>query len=105
MKRSRTYTPAVSGLMKMGKNANMAISVAPNNGIAVFCPMEVKASTRGFPNFMSTMMPSTITMALSTSIPIAKMKLASDTRCKVPSKPFRIKKEPNTITTKLEPMI
>ena len=80
----------------MGKKAKMAISVAPSNGMAVFCPMDVSASMRGFPCFISTKMPSTITMALSTSMPIAKMKLAKDTRCNVPSKPFSTKNEPNT---------
>ena len=89
----------------MGRKARMAISVAPSRGMAVFCPMEVSASRRDLPILWSTRMPSTMTMALSTSMPIARMKLASDTRCKVPSKPFSTANEPNTITTRLPPMM
>ena len=83
----------------------MAISVAPSSGIAVFRPMAVIASRRGFPSFRSIKMPSTITMALSTSIPMARMNAASDTRCIVPSAIPRIRNDPTTVTTRLMPMI
>ena len=105
MNRSRTYTPAVSGERKMGKNARMAISVAPSRGIAVCRPMAVRASMRGRPLRMPTSMPSIITMALSTSIPIARIRAPSDTRCMVPSSPARKVSEPSTISTRLMPMM
>ena len=105
IKRSRTYTPAVSGLIKIGKKANIAIRVAPSSGIAVFLPMEVSASLRGLPALRSTRMPSTITMALSTSIPIARMKAPRETLCRVPSKKLSTRKEPKTITTSESPRI
>ena len=89
----------------MGRKAIMAISVAPNRGIAVCRPMAVMASILFFPAFRSTRMPSTMTMALSTSIPIANTNAANDTRCMVPSMVSRNKKEPNTVTTKLIPII
>lgn len=54
----------------------IAINVAPNNGIAVCRPIAVIASILSFPAFKSTNMPSIITMALSTSIPIASTKAA-----------------------------
>ena len=91
--------------MKMGKKAMMAIKVAPSNGMAVCRPMAVNASIRGFPFFRSTKMPSTITMALSTNIPIAKMKAPKETRCIVPSNDCKNRKVPSTVTTKLTPMI
>ena len=102
MNRSRVYTPAVSGDRKMGRKAMMAISVA---GIAVWRPMAVIASMRFLPAFRSTSMPSTMTMALSTSIPIASTKAASDTRCMVPSAVYRNRNEPNTVTMRLMPMM
>ena len=86
MNMSRTYSPVTSGLMKMGRNARMAIAVAPSSGMAVLRPMAVRASERGLPAFLSTRIPSTMTMALSTSIPMARMNEPSDTRCSVPSK-------------------
>ena len=46
-----------------------------------------------------------MTMALSTSIPIAKINAPSDTRCKVPSNPFNTNNEPSTIVKRLKPMI
>ena len=105
MNRSRVYTPAVSGDRKMGRKAMMAISVAPSRGIAVWRPMAVIASMRFLPAFRSTSMPSTMTMALSTSIPIASTKAASDTRCMVPSAVYRNRNEPNTVTMRLMPMM
>ena len=83
----------------------MAISVAPSSGIAVFRPMAVIASRRGFPSFRSIRMPSTITMALSTSIPMARMNAASDTRCMEPSIVPSSRKEPMTMITRLVPMM
>ena len=83
----------------------MAINVAPSSGIAVFFPMAVIASRLGFPSFRSFRMPSTMTMALSTSIPIAKMNEASDTLCIVPSINPRKRKEPMTIIIRLMPMM
>ena len=73
--------------------------------MAVFRPISVIASRRGFPVFRPTRMPSVITMALSTSIPIAKMKDASETLCIVPSINPRNRNEPITITTRLIPII
>ena len=83
----------------------MAIRVAPNNGIAVCLPMAVIASIRGLPAFRSTKIPSIITMALSTSIPIASTNAAKDTRCIVPPANSKNRNEPNTVTTRLIPMI
>ena len=88
----------------MGRNDRMAISVAPSNGMAVRLPTPVIASARGWPVLRSTSMPSTITMALSTSIPIARMKVASETRCMVPSKYASTRNEPNTMTIRLNPI-
>ena len=68
----------------MGRKAIMAISVAPRRGMAVCLPMAVMASIRFLPAFKSTSMPSMMTMALSTNIPIASTKAANDTRCMVP---------------------
>ena len=67
--------------------------------------MEVIASMRGLPRFRSIRMPSIITMALSTSIPIARIKAASDTRCMEPSIMPNNKNEPITVTIRLVPMI
>ena len=83
----------------------MAMSVAPSSGMAVLRPIAVIASRRGRPSLRSTRMPSTMTMALSTSIPMARMKAASETRCIVPSKSPRMRNEPTTIITRLMPMI
>ena len=46
-----------------------------------------------------------MTMALSTNIPIASTKAASDTRCMVPSAVYRNRNEPNTVTMRLMPMM
>ena len=46
-----------------------------------------------------------ITMALSTSIPMAKMKAARETRCIVPSIKPRIRKLPMTMTQSEVPMM
>ena len=89
----------------MGMKARMAMSVAPSSGMAVFLPMEVRASARGLPLRRSTSMPSTMTMALSTSIPMARMNAAKDTRCNVPSKPLRTRNEPKTMTANDMPSI
>ena len=105
MNRSLTYTPAVSGERKTGRKARMAIKVAPRSGMAVLLPMEVIASMRGLPRFRSIRMPSIITMALSTSIPIARINAASDTRCMEPSIMPNNKNEPITVTIRLVPMI
>ena len=83
----------------------MAIRVAPNNGIAVCRPIAVIASILSFPAFRSTNMPSMITMALSTSIPIANTKAARETRCIVPPANCRKRNDPKTVTTKLIPII
>ena len=83
----------------------MAIKVAPNRGIAVFLAILVKAAGLGIPRFKSTRIPSTITIALSTSIPIATIKAARETRCKVPSSKYRITKAPKTIMTRPVPII
>ena len=50
-------------------------------------------------------MPSTMTIALSTSIPIASTKAANDTRCMVPPVVPSTRKEPKTMTTRLAPMM
>ena len=65
---------------KMGMKARMAMSVALSNGSAVLRPIAVSASMRGTPACLSTRMPSMMTMALSTNMPIAKMNDPSDTR-------------------------
>jgi len=83
----------------------IAINVAPNNGIAVCRPIAVIASILSFPAFKSTNMPSIITMALSTSIPIASTKAARETRCIVPPANCRKRNDPKTVTTKLMPII
>ena len=79
----------------------MAIRVAPSKGIAVCRPIAVIASILSFPAFKSTNMPSIITMALSTSIPIASTKAASI----VPPANCRKRNDPKTVTTKLMPII
>ena len=91
--------------MNIGKKASMAIRVAPNRGIAVFLPIVVRASFRGLPILKSTNIPSIMTMALSTSIPIANMNVANDTRCIDPSNTPRNRNEPITIVRRLTPMI
>ena len=91
--------------MKMGRKAMMAISVAPSSGMAVCLPMAVMASIRFFPAFRSTSMPSMMTIALSTNIPIARTNAASDTRCIVPPAVYRNINEPKTVTTRLIPIM
>ena len=91
--------------MKIGRKAMIAIKVAPSKGIAVCRPIAVIASIRLLPAFRSTSIPSIITIALSTSIPIASTNDASETRCIVPSTKYRNRKEPNTVTTRLIPII
>lgn len=81
------------------------MSVAPSNGIAVFLPIAVIASIRGLPRFKSTRIPSIITMALSTNIPIAKINVANDTRCMDPSATPNRKIDPATVMIKLKPII
>ena len=81
------------------------MSVAPSKGIAVRRPMVVRASMRERPCFKSTSMPSTMTMALSTSIPMARMNAARLTRCSVPSKPPSTSNEPKTMVRRLRPMM
>ncbi len=101
--RSRTYTPAVSGDKKSGKNANIAIIVAPNSGIAVLRPTFERLRERNPPPFMSFNIPSTMTIALSTNIPIAKINEPSDTRCSVPPNILRKSSDPNTVTNSVTP--
>ena len=55
-------------------------------GIAVFFAIFVSAAGRFTPRSKSTSIPSTITIALSTSIPMATISDPNETRCKVPSK-------------------
>ena len=105
MNRSRTYTPAVSGDRNIGTKASIAISVAPKSGIEVLRPIEVIASRRVLPRLRSIKMPSIITIALSTNIPIAKMNDANDTRCIEPSKYPSSRNVPTTIVSRLKPII
>ena len=50
-------------------------------------------------------MPSTMTMALSTSMPMARMNEASDTRCIDPSAMPSSRNDPMTMVARLMPMI
>ena len=83
----------------------MAMSVAPSNGSAVCRPMAVSASCRDRFFCRPTSIPSTITTALSKSIPIAKMNEPRDTRCNVPPVWSRINTEPSTVTNIVAPRI
>ena len=84
----------------------MAIIVAPSRGIAVCFPMSVRASNLDLSGFLrSIRIPSIITMALSTNIPIARMNAPSETRCIVPPAAERNRNEPQTVISRLIPMI
>lgn len=67
--------------------------------------MSVNACRRDLPVAKPTCMPSTITMALSTSIPIAIMKAPSDTLCSVPPTLPSTVKVQSTVSNRLMPMI
>ena len=92
-------------LTAAGEKVRIPIVVAPNNAQAVFFVILTKASGLGIPRFISTIIPSVITMALSTSIPIATINDARDTLCKVPCIICKITKEPKTTTTNPIPII
>ena len=111
------YSPASVGIRYIGRKAITAIAVAPKRGIAVFLAGLVKASYLFSPFSRLVSVPSTTTMALSTSIPIAIMNEPRETLCisiltasiyiKVPSmeriRPLLIpvvnKRTPTTTTT------
>ena len=76
------YSPAVVGIIYIGKNAITAINVAPNSGIAVLDVGLVKAVYLLSPLSRESKTPSTTTIELSTSIPIAIIKAPKDTLCK-----------------------
>ena len=98
------------GRVKAAADVDLAFRVA---GPIIRIPVQVGSFVRdvykrqglGIPRFKSTRIPSTITIALSTSIPIATIKAARETRCKVPSSKYRITKAPKTIMTRPVPII
>ena len=75
------YSPASVGIRYIGRKAITAIAVAPKRGIAVFLAGLVKASYLFSPFSRLVSVPSTTTMALSTSIPIAIMNEPRETLC------------------------
>ena len=103
--KSRTYSPVVSGDKNIGKKVRIPIVVAPSKGQAVFFVIFTKAAGLGIPFFRSTRIPSVITIALSTSIPIATINEASETRGNVPCIMYSKSNEPNTTITRPAPMI
>ena len=76
------YSPAVVGIIYIGKNAIIAIKVAPKRGIAVFSVGLVREVYLLFPLSSESKTPSTTTIELSTSIPIATIKAPKETLCK-----------------------
>jgi len=81
------------------------MTVAPNNGIAVLRPIRYKYVLGPSPRFLSIRIPSIMTTALSTSIPIATMNAPNEIRCKVVPHSNRMGNETATVNTSPKPII
>ena len=98
------YSPVESSDNPIGANAVTAITVAPNSGHLVCVTMSVAACSLVRPFWVPISIPSTTTMALSTSIPSAMTKAPSEIRCKSMAKYFIKMKVPNTVNNKIKPI-
>ena len=67
-------SPVASGDSPIPENAMIPITVAPSKGIDVALSVSAAASSALFPRAMPITIPSVMTMALSTSIPIAMIR-------------------------------
>ncbi len=83
----------------------MAMRVAPSRGQAVRLAVRVRATCRSVPRYISPMMPSITTMALSTSIPMATMKAPREMRCRVPPVASSTGKVARTVRASAAPMM
>ena len=86
-------------------NVAAAITVAPSSGNAVFLPIRNRYVFGPSPRFLSTRIPSIITTALSTSIPIAMMNAPNEIRCNVVPITSRIGNDTATVSTSPKPMM
>lgn len=76
------YSPMLDFIKYIGKKAAMATKVAPNRGKAIFFVGKLTASYLYILCSSACKLPSTMTMELSTNIPMAMIKAPSDTLCK-----------------------
>ena len=78
--------------------------VAPSRGHLVWVTMSEAACIRVRPFCIPIKIPSTTTMALSTSIPSAITKAPREIRCKSIASHFMKTKVPNTVNSKIKPI-
>ena len=88
------YSPVLSWLVPMAAKARMAMAVAPARGIAVCLTTAMAASLACSPRCMRIRMPSTTTMALSTSMPRAMIRAPREIRSRTTPFAARMMKLP-----------
>ncbi len=79
LKIGAVYSPVVDSARKMGRNAAAVVSDAMSNGTRSSRAESTAASAAGLPSDICTIVDSTMTMALSTSIPRAIIRDARET--------------------------
>ncbi len=93
----RVYSPVASCDVPIAAKASTAMIVAPSSGQAVCCTVSTAARTLSTPCCSFTSIPSTTTMALSTSIPSAMISAPREMRSSIT--PMRPMKRSSTTTT------
>ncbi len=79
--REPAYSPVASGENPIGEKARKPTTVPPSSGHLVWFTMATEALAGDSPRCTLTSVPSTTTMALSTSIPSAMISAPSEIRC------------------------
>ena len=102
--RERVYSPVESCEVPIAANASTAITVAPNRGQAVCLTTSRAALRRSMPCWNRISMPSTMTIALSTSMPSAMISAPRDIRSRVTSCKLIKMKLPQIVRSRMKPM-
>ena len=104
-KSDRQYSPVPSSERPIAPNAMIATAVAPRSGIACWPTTSRAASSAFCPSWILTSMPSTTTIALSTSMPNAMISAPREMRSSATFQgPMKIK-VPLMVRTRTKPMI
>jgi hypothetical protein len=105
VKRLRQNSPVASFEVPMAAKARIATTVAPRSGIAVCPTTSLAASVASCPASMRTLIPSTTTMALSTSMPRAMIRAPREILSRVtPMVPMK-RKVPEMVRKRIVPMM
>ena len=103
--KERQNSPVESSEVPIAANASTATAVAPSRGMADCWATSIVASLACMPCFILMSVPSTTTMALSTSMPRAMISAPSDIRCNEISHGSMKINVAETVSTNTKPII